>query len=127
MSDDYEVGRGKPPREHQFKAGNQAARGRKKRQSISLPEMLEKALNRRRQIKRGGEIVSMKAGEIMIERFVQMMTTGSPRELIMMFGLIEKHAPKFLEQHAADIAITYQTAEGTSIDLPPTDLWEVGK
>ncbi|KKC26078.1 DUF5681 domain-containing protein [Sphingomonas sp. SRS2] len=125
MSDEYEVGYRKPPRSHQFGPGNKAAAGGKKRTgTLSLPEILGQALNRRRKIKRGDQVVSMKAAEIMMERFVHMMTTGSPRELIMMIGLVEKHAPRFFEQEMAHMKVTYHQAEGSSIAPPPAELWE---
>lgn len=125
MSDDYEVGYGKPPKAHRFGPGNQAARGRKKTpRTFSIPELIEQALNRRRKIKRGDQVVTMKAGEIMIERWVQMMTTGSPRDLVMMIGMIERHAPRFFEQQAAHMAVTYHQAEGSEVGLPPADLWD---
>ncbi|MES2495988.1 MAG: DUF5681 domain-containing protein [Pseudomonadota bacterium] len=121
----YEVGYRKPPVKTQFQPNNKAAAKRKKRApSLSIPEILDQALNRRRKIKRGDQIVSMKAAEILIERFVQMMTTGSPRDLVMMLGLIEKHAPRFLEQQAAHMTVTYLKAEGSGIASPPADLWE---
>lgn len=125
MSDDYEVGYGKPPRQHRFQLGNKAASKRSSRnKTLSIPEILDQALNRRRRIKRGDEVVSMKAAEILIERFVQMMTTGSPRELVLMLGLIEKHAPRFLEQQAAHMKVTYHQAKGSGVAPPPADLWE---
>lgn len=129
MSKDYEVGYGKPPRKHQFKPGNQAARGKKKErsQTLSIPEILHEALNRRRKIKRGDQIVSMKAGEIMIERLVQMMVSGPSRDLTSILGMIEKHAPRLLEQQAMQMMITYQKADGSRIAPPPDDLWGTEK
>lgn len=125
MSDDYEVGYRKPPAQHRFQPGNKAAAKRPKRnKTLSIPEILDQALNRRRRIKRGDEVVSMKAAEILIERFIQMMTTGTPRELVMMLGLIEKHAPRFLEQQASHMKVTYHQAEGSGVAPPPADLWE---
>lgn len=120
MSDDYEVGYKKPPKKTQFGPGNRAAAGRGKRsKDFSMPEILGRALNRTRKIKRGDRIVSMKASDIMVERFVSMMTTGSARDLVMMIGLIEKYAPHMLEQPAMKMMVTYHQAEGSSVPLPP--------
>ncbi len=81
MADDYTVGYGKPPRDHQFKPGNQAARkrgtgntkGKTRGKALVLPEIIDRALRTRRKIKRGGEICSLSVAEILVERFVQMM------------------------------------------------------
>ena len=42
----YEVGYKKPPSEHQFKPGNKAAKGRRKKRRASVPGMLLKYLSR---------------------------------------------------------------------------------
>lgn len=81
MSDDYDVGYGKPPRQHRFKPGNQAATGRKRKptQGLSMPEIIKKALATKRKIKRGNEILAMPVAEILVERLIQAMPTAQPR------------------------------------------------
>lgn len=129
MSDDYKVGYGKPPRETQFKAGNKAAKNRKtpKKKALSLPEIFEKALGAKRKIKRGNAVIDMSVGEILGERLIQIMTSGTPRELILMVSLLERHAPDLMAAQSEPLEMTYHRAEGSTVPLPPADLWERNK
>lgn len=120
---DYDVGRGKPPREHQFKPGNRAAAGRKKtrKDGFSLADILASAVTRKMKIRRGEEIVSLGAGEIMIERLVRIMTTGTPREMVLVLGLIERHVPQFLAAPPEVFRVEYVRAGGSTVELPLID------
>jgi hypothetical protein len=128
MSDKYDVGYKKPPRQHQFKPGNQAARRRgrskKQEQTFSLAEILVKALRTKRKIKRGNEIITMEAGDIMCERLVQMMTAGTARDMLSIVALIQQHSPQMLAGAPETLEIVHHRAEGSSVPLPPADLWE---
>jgi len=123
---DYEIGYGKPPRANRFKPGNQAAGGkrRKRAEVLSLSDVLASAITKRMRVKRGDELVTLAAGEIMIERLVRMMTSGTPREMVLVMGLIERHAPQFLAARPEVFKIQYTRAEGSSVELPPADLWD---
>ncbi len=46
MSRDYEVGRGKPPKDTQFQPGNQAAKGRRKakKRAPTMKQLLDEVL-----------------------------------------------------------------------------------
>ena len=127
MSDDYHVGYGKPPKQHQFKAGNQAARGKKRRkrkQGLSMPEIIDKALHTKRTIKKGGELLEMEAADVMVERLVQVMMSGTPRELVLMVSLLEKYTPDTLASAPEKLEVSYHRAEGSTVALPPKDIWE---
>lgn len=125
MSEDYEVGFGKPPREHRFKPGNQAARKRKaKTKAIALPEIIDRALRTRRKVKRGGAVYSVPVAEIFVERLIQMMTTGSAKDLNTVVQLIERYLPDALAAPAETLDVTYHRAEGSRVALPPADLWK---
>ena len=127
MSKDYEVGFGRPPTHTRFKHGNQAARGRGKKKpkdTFSIGEILREAMNSRRKIKRGDQVVEMAVAKIMVERLVQLAMTGTARELTAIFALLERHAPDVLATAAEELAITYHRAEGSKVALPPADLWK---
>ena len=125
MADDYVVGYGKPPRQHQFKQGNQAARKRRaKTKVISLPEILDRALRVRRKVKRGSEVYSVPMAEILVERLIQMMTTGSARDLAMIVHLLERYLPDALTAQSEPLEIIHTRAEGSSVELPPAHLWK---
>jgi hypothetical protein len=125
MSDDYDVGYGTPPREHQFKKGNRAARQRKaKTKALSLPEIIDRALRTKRKVKRGGEVYSIPVAEILGERLIHTMTTGSARDLAMIVQLLEKYLPNALAAEAEKLEIIHHRADGSKVALPPADLWE---
>lgn len=125
--DDNEVGYCKPPKHSQFKPGNQVAKNRGKRKAqatFSIGEILREAMSSKRKIKRGGEVVDMAVGKILVERLVQMVTSGTARELTMIVAMLERHAPDLLASSAEELAITYHRAEGSKVPLPPADLWK---
>ena len=132
MDDDESVGYGKPPRQHRFKPGNQAAakgnRRRKKRaNALALPEILDRALRSKRKIKRGGQVYTVPVAEIMVERLVQMLTTGSTRDVALVMQLTERYLPDALTRTQEVLEIVHTRAAGSNIELPPEDLWEVTK
>lgn len=127
MSGAYEVGYKKPPVGSQFKPGNQAARGRKRKDAIaglSIPEIIARALNTKRKIKHGNEIVSMPVSEILVERLIQMMTSGSARDLKSVVALMEKYSPELLAAPPEVFEVRHHRAEGSTVALPSGDLWE---
>lgn len=128
MSGGYEVGYKKPPVGSQFKPGNQAARGRKRKDAnagLSIPEVIGRALKTKRKIKRGNEIVSMPVSEILVERLIQMMTSGSARDLTLIVALLERYSPDLLASPPEVFEVRYHRAEGSKVALPSDDLWEV--
>ncbi len=127
MSSEYDVGYGKPPKKNQFKPGNQMAKRRRKgprEQGFSMSEIVTQAMTQRRKIKRGDQIVSMQVAEIMIERLVQMVTTGNPKDLAFVFNLMAKHAAHLVTPAPQQTLVTYHRAEGSKVELPPADLWK---
>ncbi len=116
MSDEYEVGYGKPPKKNQFQPGNQMAKRRQggpREQGFSMTEIVTRAMTQRRKIKRGDQIVSMPVAEIMIERLVQMVTTGQARELGFVLNLVAKHAAHLVTPAPQQTQVTYHRAEGS--------------
>jgi hypothetical protein len=126
MSDDYDVGYGKPPKASQFKPGNNAARGRGKAKppTLSMSEIIERALSTRKTVRRGDQRVVMFTGEILVERLIGMATSGTPKEMIKLMELIERYAPKLLQQQQQTLAVTYHRAEGSQVELPSPELWK---
>lgn len=127
MSSDDEVGYGKPPRQHQFQKGNKMAQRRKaspKDSSFTMTEVITKAMTQRRQIRRGGRIVDMRVAEIMIERLIQMATSGTARDVGYVLGLIDKHAAHLVAPPAQETHVVYHRAPGSNVELPPRELWK---
>lgn len=125
MADDDIVGYGRPPREHQFKRGNQAARKRKgRRKAIALPDLIDRALRSTRKVKRGETITSVPVAEILVERLIQTMTAGSARDLALIVQLLEKYLPDALAANSEALEIIYHRADGSNVPLPRADLWD---
>ena len=132
MAEDRPVGYKNPPREHRFKPGNTAAsknnrRAKKKSNAIELPVILDRVLRTKRKVKRGDQVYSAPVAEIMVERFVQMLTSGTPREVALVMQLVEKYLPDALTKTAETLEITLHRAPGSAIPAPPDDLWEESK
>ncbi|QGN55011.1 DUF5681 domain-containing protein [Novosphingobium sp. Gsoil 351] len=135
MSDDYDVGYGKPPRQHRFKPGNAAAKGRRRKKPkaveadnpLSIPEILDRALRTKRKIKRGEQVLDMEVADILVERLVQTMTSGSARDLQYVINLIERFSPGALASSPKPLEVIYHHAEGSKVALPPADLWKEPK
>ena len=61
---------------------------------IMVRAVIAKALATKRKIKRGDKIIQMPVSEILAERLVQAMTTGSVRDMALMIGTTPK-SPRF--------------------------------
>ena len=125
---DYEVGYGKPPKHSQFKPFNQAAKGRgskkESKPTFSIGEILRNALSGKRKIKRGDSVVEMDVAKILVERLVQMMLNGSAKDMALVLGLLERHAPEILATATQELAITYHRANGSTVPLPTAEMWK---
>lgn len=127
MSGEYQVGYGKPPKEHQFKPGNQAARKRnrkRKNSAMTTEQFIDQLLGKRRKIRRGDRVVSLTVAEIIVERLAEMAISGDARALSRLLDMISKYRPDALAAEAGELEITYHRAEGSTVELPPADLWE---
>ena len=127
MNDDDEVGYRKPPKQHRFKPGNQLARRRKgqaKPATFTMAGILTTAMSTRRKIRRGDQLITMNVAEILIERIIQMATTGSARDATILMTLIERHAPQLLAAPLQETRVTYHRAAGSTVELPSQELWK---
>lgn len=127
MSSEYEVGYGKPPKHTQFKPGNKAAKGKRRprKKPLSIGDCVVEALDTKRKIKRGDQVLEMPAGKIMVERMVQMMTTGTARDVGIIFSILARFAPQSLSATAAEtIEVLHHRAEGSKVPLPPAAAWK---
>lgn len=122
----YEVGYRKPPRQHRFKPGNQAARNKKRaaEKTVSLAAAIGDALKRKITVKRGEKVVSLAAAEVFSERLVQGIARGSSKEMITIYALIQQHAPDLLKVDPQVFEVIYRQADGSSVPLPPAHLYE---
>ncbi|WP_379554184.1 DUF5681 domain-containing protein [Qipengyuania sp. DGS5-3] len=125
MSEEYDVGYGKPPKQHQFQPGNQAARknkGRKRKQTVSMEEAVSRALSAKRTIRKGGKELSLSIAEIVTERLIQLALSGDSRDLVRFIDVVQRYAPAERRDEVDSLNITIHKAEGSSVELPSDDL-----
>jgi hypothetical protein len=120
---DTRVGYGQPPKEHQFKPGNQAARGRRspRKKQLSIDEALAKAMRQKHRIAHGGQFVLMDGVEILAAKVVQAITTSSPRDLVSLVNLVERLLPGAGANATEVLRVIYESAQGSTIALPSAD------
>ncbi len=111
---DYEVGYKKPPKQHRFRAGNRMAAGGKGRRTQSIEKLLQRKLNQKVKVSRGGCVVEIPLVEALVERMVKLATTGSAREVAAMLRLIKEMAPTALNR-PEDLNLTVRYV------MPPPD------
>lgn len=129
MSSDYDVGYGKPPKQHRFQKGNKAAKkrggtGKGKRKAVSIPEVLERVLRTKRGVRRGDRTIEMNMAELLVERLIQMIASGSSRDLLNVMALIERFLPETLSMESNTLEIIHTRAEGSKVPLPDASLFK---
>jgi hypothetical protein len=126
MSDDYEVGFKKPPVHSRFKPGNQAAKGGRKLKSKprTIGVLLEELMTERHPVRRGDKVEHLPGAEMLKLRLGKYMKSDNPRETALFLGLLEKYAPSVFRSQSEILQLVHHRAEGSTVALPPADLWE---
>jgi len=86
----YEVGYKKPPSEHQFKPGNKAAKGRRKKRRASVPGMLLKYLSRPIKAQLGGKACTISRLEAAVMQLGNNFVTKPDRNLKIVLPLLKE-------------------------------------
>lgn len=89
----YKVGKGKPPREHQFKKGNKRGKGRPKG-AKNIKTIVQEARSARVRVKVDGEIRSIPKGELVIHQVYNQASAGNPRAIDKAIMLEERYGPQ---------------------------------
>ena len=90
---DYEIGYGKPPRAHQFKAGNNANPGGRPKGALSMRTIVERTMSEKITAKIGGKLVRMTKGEALMQRLMERGINGdlgAARALLQMAQKLEQ-------------------------------------
>lgn len=101
----YEVGYGKPPREHQFKkgqSGNPAGSRGRKREPTTLIGMTKAALLKKQAVIVDGKRRSMPRIQIILESLLGSAMQGDPaarKEILRMAPVIDKFDKLYPEEH----------------------------
>ena len=77
--DDYEVGYGRPPKEHQFKPGHSGNRSGRPKRSLNLKTDLTAELKSRIQLTENGKRVSLTRQQVILKQLVAKAAKGDVR------------------------------------------------
>lgn len=129
MAEDYEVGYGKPPAQHRFKPGNQAARKRtgasqKREPVVTLTSVVQDVMRAKRKAKRGDAVIKLTMAEILRERLIGMIMSGSHRDVITALQIMERLLPPAPASDPEPLEIHLTRAEGSRVELPTQALWQ---
>jgi hypothetical protein len=89
----YRVGYAKPPKEHQFKAGNKAAAGRRKKRNELVGEVITRNLNQKITVTVNGK----RRRITKLDAIVQMMMQAagkSPRDALRLLSWVSGNEPE---------------------------------
>lgn len=84
-SDEYEVGYGKPPAQHRFKAGNRGG-GRRKGDLNRLTKLLHRGLAGSADVKQDGQVRRMKRLDLFAHQLVAKALAGDLAAMAAVFG-----------------------------------------
>lgn len=81
-ADDYHVGYGRPPKQHQFKRGNKAAAGRRsKREAEGLSDIILRIAREKVTVSQNGRKVKMTRAELAARKIFEEAQKGGPHGL----------------------------------------------
>lgn len=89
----YRVGYGKPPREHQFKPGNKAAAGRRKKRNEAIGEVVARSLNEKITVIINGKRRRITKLEAIIQMIIQ-QAAKSPRDAMRLLSWVSQAQPE---------------------------------
>ena len=118
MSDEYEVGYGKPPRNTQFKKGQSGnPKGRSKGRK-NMRTILTDVLNCNVTITENGRIQKVKYMEAFVKQMAAKGLNGSTRDQIALLKAIHDYAPELLKgaEMPQGITVTYVLPDGKTME-----------
>lgn len=91
--EEYKVGYGKPPKEHQFKTGNPGGPGKPKG-SKNLKTIINAAANEKVPAKINGKIRKLTKKELAIRQLANKAIAGDLKAIEKLIGLLEVYGPQ---------------------------------
>jgi hypothetical protein len=91
--DDYKVGHGNPPKEHQFKKGNKLGKGRKKG-AKGLKTIVNEASGQKVPVKLGGKPVKLSKLELTVHQVFTKASQGDLKAADKALALAERYGPQ---------------------------------
>ena len=86
---DYEVGYGKPPKQHQFRKGQSGNPNGRPRKNETLADLVVKLLDEPIQVRTKDGTFTMTSREAIVRTLIQRAATGDVRQTKMLMELIE--------------------------------------
>lgn len=90
---DYDVGYAKPPKEHQFKAGNKLGKGRQKG-AKGLKTIVKEAMSQKVPAKLGGKAVKLSKLELTVHQIATKSSQGDLKAADKALALYERYGPQ---------------------------------
>jgi len=113
----YEVGYGKPPKEHRFKAGNKAAAGkRRSRKDARVSQVAERLFKEKMTVTIDGKPRRISRMEALMRTTIQ-QATRSPRDALRLLSWAMQHEPEEAPPWA-DQKITVEFVNNAPTDDP---------
>ncbi len=128
MSDDYEVGHGKPPKSGQFKPGQSGNPNGRPKGSQNLGNAIKKAFKQRVEVTQGGKTKRIAVKDAFAMKLVHSAIHGKIGEQVRILQALDKYAPGLLEVESEgpeDINIHLIDPDGLDRDLNLSE-WERG-
>jgi hypothetical protein len=116
MSDDYEIGYGKPPKEHQFPPGQSGNKKGRPKEAKSLKNELEEELHEKIPIKEGGKQKSVSKLRAMLKAQMAKAVQGDTKAANIVINMTlklltdEVETPEEIDLSATDLAILEEYA-----------------
>src|SRR5262245_8154931 len=95
----YEVGYGKPPREHRFKPGQSGNRKGRPKGTKNTAILLEDLFNRKIEVRTGGSVRKISLREAMLTRFAEAALKGDVKAATFLLQLEEQQKGKSMVRH----------------------------
>lgn len=125
MSEDYEVGFGKPPKETQFKKGQSGNPKGRPKNRMNLGTALEAVFSMKVTITENGKTRKVPYAEAFVRQLAVKGLHGSTRDQLSILKAVAEHAPHLFETPdlPPEIRVTWVLPDGkTEEDYPPDEV-----
>ena len=94
MSEDYEVGYGKPPKKNQFKKGQSGNPKGRPKKSRNRSALMEEELNQQIKVKEGNKTITMSKSEAVVKQLINKGIKGDLRAVKIVLDHLQDIEPE---------------------------------
>ena len=94
MSEDYEVGYGKPPKKNQFKKGQSGNPKGRPKKSRNRSTLMEEELNQQIKVKEGNKTITMSKSEAVVKQLINKGIKGDLRAVKIVLDHLQDIEPE---------------------------------